>query len=180
MYNYYLPTDLIKSINNEYKDKKINKLNTYLQYITNDIDFNNNTLVIDMGKYVKYINKITNNRPSIKIFHDNLKKTIAKYNNIIFISNEIKQYGYKFFYNNIIRYIISKLKKNCILVYFRYGNDYIKYKLINMIIKNHNFTLLYMNTCNNEYSTLNENYGIQIYNNINFHELRFNINFNDF
>jgi hypothetical protein len=181
---FYLPSDLINTINNEKKDKKIVKLNTYLTYLYGDLLLDGKTILIDLCKFINdFINKTNDNSTKITKLYIELNKIISGYENVILVSNEIRNNKYIYFYGNIIKYIINNtIEKNCILIYFRYPNDLIKQKLIEKISKNNNnIKLYYNNTIDGmKYDMSNLNYHIQIYNNINLHEYVININFDDF
>jgi len=179
MLTYHLPIDLIKTINNDTKDNKVNKLKSYINNMKSDMFLTGDTILIDLTKMVD--NFMTKNKMgNIKMLYKEFYKTIEKYDNVIMVANEIRKDRYIYFYNNIVKYIIEKMSKPCVLVYFRYSNDIVKYKLIKYITKqNENIKLLYGNILfKQKINTTNDNYHIQIYNNVNYNEFKINIDFN--
>jgi hypothetical protein len=178
---FHLPSDLIDTINCNQKDKRVLKLNTYLTHLYNDLYLSDNTILLDLGKFVDDVLKKTKGNTNIAFLYRELNKIVNKYDNVIIVSNEIRKKRYIYFYNNIINYMIgNNIKKNCILVYCHYQNILIKHKLINKIIsQNKNIKLFYENTIDTNCNTENSNYHIQVYNNVNNHEFICNVNFND-
>jgi len=180
---YFLPTDLIEMINYEKKDKRIFKLNTYLNYLCNDLYLNKNTILIDLCKFIDDVLQ-KNYKSDIANIYKQLNKIVEKYDNVIIVSNEIREKNEKivFFYNNIVKYMIgNNIKKNCVLLYSRYRNDFIKYKLINKLVKhNKDIELYYDNYIVNNFDNTDSNYQIQIYNNLNDKTYTCNVHVDDF